>query len=152
MAAPPAAAAVARNSSGSSGTATASDQGRAFCTPINRGRKRRTGDGDEDNEGGFSASNIMGMMMVQQTSEQSSREAELVLRREEMAMRCDEMTSQLQIQRDESCAHQQMMNVMLMAMMQNIGGSNQQQRTEIIGGVGTDISGTNEQQNSDNNE
>jgi hypothetical protein len=94
----------------------------------------------------------MGMMMVQQTSEQSSREAELVLRREEMAMRCDEMTSQLQIQRDESCAHQQMMNVMLMAMMQNIGGSNQQQRTEIIGGVGTDISGTNEQQNSDNNE
>jgi hypothetical protein len=94
----------------------------------------------------------MGMMMVQQTSEQSSREAELVLRREEMAMRHDEMTSQLQIQREESCAHQQMMNVMLMAMMQNIGGSNQQQRTEIIGGVGTDISGTNEQQNSDNNE
>jgi hypothetical protein len=152
VAAPPAAAAVAHNSSGSSGTATASDRGRAFCTPINRGRKRRTGDGEEDNEGGFSASNIMGMMMVQQTSEQSSREAELVLRREEMAMRRDEMTSQLQIQREESCAHQQMMNVMLMAMMQNIGGSNQQQRMEIVGGVGTDISGTNEQQNSDNNE
>ena len=68
-------------------------------------------------------------------------------------MRLDEMTSQLQIQREESRAHQQMMNVMLMAMMQNIGGgSNQQQRTEIIGGVGSDMSGTNEQQNSDNNE
>jgi hypothetical protein len=60
VAAPPATAAVARNSSGSSGTATTSDRGHAFCTPINRGRKRRTGDGDEDNEGGFSASNMMG--------------------------------------------------------------------------------------------
>ncbi len=68
-------------------------------------------------------------------------------------MRRNEMTSQLQIQREESRAHQQMMNVMLMAMMQNIsGGSNQQQRTEIVGGVGSDMSGTNEQQNSDNNE
>ncbi len=45
--------------SGSCGTVTASDRGRAFCTPINRGRKRRTRDGDDDNEGGFSASNIM---------------------------------------------------------------------------------------------
>jgi Ni,Fe-hydrogenase III large subunit len=44
-----------------------------------------------------------------------------------------------------------MTNVMLMAMMRNIGGSNQQQRTEIVGGVRTDISGTNEQQNNDNN-
>ena len=149
---PPAAAAVARNSSRSSGTASASDRGRAFSTPINRGRKRHTGDGDEVDEGGFSASNMMGMMMVQQRSEQSSREAELALRREEMAMRRDEMTLQLQIQREECRAQQQMMNVMLMAMMQNIRGSNQQQRTEIVGGVGTDISGTNEQQNSENNE
>jgi hypothetical protein len=149
---PPAAAAVARNSSRSSGTASASDRGRAFSTLINRGRKRRTGDGDEVNEGGFSVSNMMGMMMVQQRSEQSSREAEIALWREEMAMRRDEMTSQLQIQREESRAQQQMMNVMLMAMMQNIRGSNQQQRTEIVGGVGTDISGTNEQQNSENNE
>jgi hypothetical protein len=94
---------------------------------------------------------MMGMMMVQQRSEQSSREAELALWQEEMAMRRDKMMSQVQIQREESRAHQQMMNVMLMAMMQNIGGSNQQQRTEIVGGVGTDISGTNEQQNSDIN-
>jgi hypothetical protein len=62
-----------------------------------------------------------------------------------------EMTLQLQIQCEESCAHQQMMNVMLMAMMQNISGSKRQQRTEIVGGVRTDISGTNEQQNSYNN-
>ena len=151
VAAPPAAAVVARNSSGSSGTATASDRGRAFRTPINHGRKRCTGDGDEDDEGDFSASNMMGMMMVQQRSEQSSREAELALWQEEMAMRRDKMTSQVQIQREESRAHQQMMIVMLMAMMQNIGGSNQQQRTEIVSGVGTDISGTNEQQNSDIN-
>jgi hypothetical protein len=87
----------------------------------------------------------MGMMMVQQRSKQSlrdadrmAREAELSLRREEIAMRRKEMTLQLQIQRKESCAHQQMMNVMLMAMMQNIAGTNQQQRT-------TD-SGTNEHQ------
>ena len=46
--------------------------------------------------------------------------------------------SQLQIQHKESCAHQQMMNVMLMAMMQNIARTNQQQRR-------TD-SGTNEHQ------
>jgi hypothetical protein len=52
VAAPPAAA-VERN-------ATASEQGRAFCTPINRGRKRCTGDGDDDGEGGFSALNIRG--------------------------------------------------------------------------------------------
>jgi hypothetical protein len=107
--------AVARNGSdgqmsGSSGTATApgSDQGRAFCTPINHGRKKksRTGDGDDDDDGGFSVSNIMGMMMVQQRSEQSSRdadpmarEAELSLRQEEIAMRREEMTSQLQIWR-----------------------------------------------------
>ena len=66
-------------------------------------------------------------------------------------MRRKEMVSQLQIQCNESRAHQQMMNVMLMAMMQNIGGSNQQQRMEIVVGVRTDISGTNEQQNNDNN-
>jgi hypothetical protein len=41
-------------------------------------------------------------------------------------MRRKEMMSQLQIHHDESRAHQQMMNIMLMAMMQNIGGSNQQ--------------------------
>jgi hypothetical protein len=78
VAAPPPAA-VACNSSGSSGTARASYCRRAFCTPINRGRKRCTGDGGDDNEGGYSASNIMGMMMVQQRSEQSLREAELAL-------------------------------------------------------------------------
>ena len=92
-------------------------------------------------------------------------------------MRRKEMASQLQIQHEESRAHQQMMNVMLMAMMQNIAGSNQQQRTDIsgtnqhqrteIGGnnqqepfdiidgtnqqLMTDISGTN-QQNDENNE
>jgi hypothetical protein len=66
-------------------------------------------------------------------------------------MRRKEMASQLQIQCNESRAHQQMMNVMVMAMMQNIGGSNQQQRMEIVVGVRTDISGTNEQQNNDNN-
>ena len=120
----------------------------AFRTPINRGRKKksRTGDGDDDDDGGFSVSNIMGMMMVQQRSEQSlrdadrmAREAELSLRQEEIAMRREEMTSQLQIRREESRAHQQMMNVMLMAIMQNIAGTNQQQRR-------TDISGTNEHQ------
>ena len=152
---PPAAAAVGRNGSAAPAPAVArndgsdgqmsgsSDRGRAFRTPINRGRKKsRT---DDDDDGGFSVSNIMGMMMVQQRSEQSSREAdrlareaELSLRREEIAMRREEMTSQLQIQREESRAHQQMMNVMLMAMMQNIAGTNQQQRT-------TD-SGTNEHQ------
>jgi len=136
--APPAAAAVARNGSaapapavarngsdgqmsGSSGTAAApgGDRGRAFRTPINCGRKKSCTDDDDD--GGFSVSNVMGMMMVQQRSEQSSREAgrmareaELSLWREEIAMRREEMTLQLQIQREESCAHQQMMNVMLM--------------------------------------
>ena len=121
----PPATAVARN-------VIASERGCAFRTPVNRGRKRRTGDGDDDNEGGFPASNIMGVMMVQQRSEHSSRdagraarEAELALWREEIAMRHEEMTSQLQIQREESRAHQQMTNVMLMAIMRNIGGSNQ---------------------------
>jgi len=158
--------------SGSSGTAAAAggDQERVFHAPINRGRKKsRTGDGDNDDDGGFSASNIMGMMMVQQRSEQSSsdadrmaREAELSLWQEEIAMHCKEMTSQLQIQCEESRAHQQMMNVMLMAMMQNIVGTNHQQRTDIgrtnehqrmeIGGNNQQepISGTN-QQNDENN-
>ena len=78
-------------------------------------------------------------------------------------MHCKEMTSQLQIQCEESRAHQQMMNVMLMAMMQNIVGTNHQQRTDIgrtnehqrmeIGGNNQQelISGTN-QQNDKNNE
>ncbi len=77
--------------------AIASERGRAFCTPVNRGRKRRTGDGDDDNEGGFPASNIMGVMMVQQRSEQNSRnanraarEAELALWQEEIEMRREE--------------------------------------------------------------
>jgi hypothetical protein len=98
----------------------------------------------------------MGMMMVQQRSKQSlrdadrmAREAELSLRREEIAMRRKEMTLQLQIQRKESCAHQQMMNVMLMVMMQNIAGTNQQQRTDI-GGTNehqrTEIGGNNQQE------
>ena len=46
-------------------------------------------------------------------------------------MRSKEMTSQLQIHHEESRAHQQMMNVMVMAMMQNIGWINWQQRTDI---------------------
>ena len=185
--APPAAAAVARNGSaapapavarngsdgqmsGSSGTAATpgGDRGRAFRTPIIRGRKKsRT---DDDDDGGFSMSNVMGMMMVQQRSKQSSREAdrmareaELSLWREEIAMRREEMASQLQIQRKESRAHQQMMNVMLMAMMQNIAGTNQQQRrmdsgtneqeTMEIGGNNqrNPISGT-IQQNDENND
>jgi hypothetical protein len=94
--------------SGSSGTATASDRGHAFRTPINRGRKRCTGDGDDDDKGVFSASNIMGRMMVQQRSEQTSRdadcaarEAELALWQEEITMCREEMMSQLQIQREE---------------------------------------------------
>jgi len=110
------------------------------------------------------------MMMVQQRSKQSlrdadhmAREAELSLRREEIAMCREEMTSQLQIQCEESRAHQQMMNVMLMAMMQKIAGTNQQQRSDIggtnehqrmeIGGNNQQepISGTN-QQNDENNE
>ena len=44
----------------------------------------------------------------------------------------EEVTSQLQIQHDESRVHQQMMNVMLMALMQNIGGGSNQQRTQHI--------------------
>jgi hypothetical protein len=46
-------------------------------------------------------------------------------------MRREEMATQMAMQREESRAHQQMMNVVLMAMMQNIAGSNQQQRTDI---------------------
>jgi hypothetical protein len=103
--------------------------------------------------------NIMGMMMMQQQSEQSSREAnrmareaELALRREEITLHCKEITSQLQIQRKESRAHQQMMNVMLMVMMQNIGGTNQQQRMDI-GGTNQqqrmDLGGINQQQRDD---
>ena len=157
------AAMVARNGSdgqmsGSSGTAAAGgdQRGRAFCTPINcRRKKSRTGDGDNDNDDSFSASKIMGMMMVQQRSKQSlrdadrmAREAELSLRREEIAMHREEMISQLQIQREESRAHQQMMNIMLMAMMQNIAVTNQQQRSDI-GGTNEhqrmEISGNNQQ-------
>ncbi len=140
--------------SGSSGTA--SDRGRPFCTPINRGRKRHTGDGDDDNEGSLSGSNTMGMMMMMQPSEQSTRDTNCTARktenalwREEIIMRRKEMTSQLQIQRKESHAHQQMMNVMLMAMIQNIGQTNRQQRTDI-GGANqhqrTEIGGNNQQQ------
>ena len=78
-------------------------------------------------------------------------------------MRRKEMTSQLQIQLEESRAHQQMMNIMLMAMMQNTAGTNQQQRLDIggtnehqrmeIGGNNQQepISGTN-QQNDENSE
>ena len=154
----PAARAVERNGSDgqmsvSSGTAGASRRdlrGRAFRTPINRGRKRdRT---DDDDDGGFSVSNMMGMMMQQQWSEQRSREddrmareAELTLRREELAMRREEMTAQLQIQREESRAQQQMMNVMLMAMMQNIAGTNQHQRRTDSGEIG----GNNQQEHND---
>jgi hypothetical protein len=64
-------------------------------------------------------------------------------------MRREEMTSQLQIQRKESRAHQQMMNIMLMTLMQNITRTNQQQRTDI-GGTNenqrTEIGGNNQQE------
>jgi len=54
----------------------------------NLGRKKsRTGDGDDDNDGGFSASNIMGMMMVQQRSKQSSRDADHMAREAELSLR-----------------------------------------------------------------
>ena len=79
-------------------------------------------------------------------------------------MRREEMTAQLQIQREESRAHQQMMNVMLMAMMQNITGTNRQQsrmdsrtnehqETMEIGGNNrqeNEISGAIEQNNENN--
>jgi hypothetical protein len=95
--APPAAAAVARNgsdgqmSSGSSGTAATpgGDRGRAFRTPINRERKKSHT--NDDNDGSFSVSNIMGMMMVQQRSEQSSREADRMAREAELSLRREEM-------------------------------------------------------------
>ena len=78
-------------------------------------------------------------------------------------MRRKEMASQLQIQRKESRAHQQMMNVMLMAMMQNIAGTNQQQRRTDNGTnehQTMEISGNNQrdpisgriQQNDENND
>ena len=77
-----------------------------------------------------------------------AREAELSLWREEIAMRREEMALQLQIQCEESRAHQQMMNIMLMAMMQNIAVTNQQQRSDI-GGTNEhqrmEISGNNQQ-------
>jgi len=63
----------------------------------------------------------------------TAREAELALWQEEISMCHKEMTLQLQIQCKESRAHQQMMNAMLMAMMQNIGGTNWQHRTDIGG-------------------
>ena len=72
-------------------------------------------------------------------------------------MRREEMTSQLQIQCEESRSHQQMMNVMLMAMMQNIAGTNRgtndQHQTMEIGGNNQQeqISGT-IQQNDENND
>jgi len=136
-------------------------RGRAFTTPINRGRKRHADSNDD--EGGMSASNIMGMLMMQQWSEQSSRdadrtarEAELALRREEITMRREEMATQMAMQREESRAHQQMMSVMLMAMMQNAGGSNHQQQRMDIGGSNQQQrmadSRTNEQQNNGNSE
>ena len=56
-------------SSGSSGTER--DRGSVFCTPINQGRKIHTGDGED--EDGLLSSNIMGMMMMQQRSEQSAK-------------------------------------------------------------------------------
>ena len=72
--------------SGSSGTATVSGQGRrALCAPINCGRKRYTGDGDDINEGGLSAPNIMGMMM-QQRSKKSLRDADYTVREAELAL------------------------------------------------------------------
>jgi hypothetical protein len=117
------------HSSWSSGTV--SDLGCAFCTPINRGRKRHTRDGNDNNDGSL-LSNITGMMMLQQWNEQNlrdayrmAREAEVALWQEEMTLHREEMTLQLQIQHKESRTHQQMMNIMLMAMMQNIGGTNQ---------------------------
>ena len=109
----------------------------------------------------MSGSNIMRMMMMQQRSEQSSRdadhtarEAELALRQEEITMRHEEKATQMAMQREESRAHQQMMNIMLMTMMQNAVGSNHQQQRMDIGESNqqqrTD-SGTNEQQNNSNN-
>ena len=101
--APPAAVAVARNDgvapapavarngsdgqmSASSGSAGAQhgDRGRAFCTPINRGRKKSRIDDDDD--GGFSVSNIMGMMMQQQWNEQRSREDDRMAREAELSL------------------------------------------------------------------
>jgi hypothetical protein len=113
-------------------------RGRAFPTPINCGRKRHADSNDD--ESGMSASNIMGMMMMQQIEQSSrgadrtAREAELALRQEEITMRCEEMATQMAMQREESRVHQQMMNVMLMAMMRNAGGSNHQQQRMDIGG------------------
>ncbi len=153
------------SSSRSSGTAN--DLGHGFCTPINRGRKRCTGDVNDNNDGSLSSSNIIGIMMMQQRSEQNSRDAdhmaretEVALWQEKMTLHRNEMTLQLQIQREESCAHQQMINIMLMAMMQNIGGTNQQQRTNIgwtnqqlstdtAMAMMQDIGGTTEQQRTD---
>jgi hypothetical protein len=90
-----------------------SNHGRAFCTLISRSRKRRShGDADDEEEVGWSFSNIMGMMMMQQRHDSEAREADLALRQEEMAIR-----------REESCAQQQMMNTMMMALIQ------QQQRS-----------------------
>jgi hypothetical protein len=90
-----------------------SNRGRAFCTPISRGRKRHLhSNADNEEEGGWSFLNIMGMMMMQQRHDSEAREADLALCQEEMAIR-----------HEESRAQQQMMNTMMMALIQ------QQQRS-----------------------
>jgi hypothetical protein len=102
-----------RTGSGGNRVLSKSDHGRAFCTLISRGWKRRLhGDADDEEEGGWSFSNIMGMMMMQQRHDSEAREADLALCREDMA-----------IPQEESHAQQQMMNTMMMALIQ------QQQRS-----------------------
>jgi hypothetical protein len=96
---------------------------------------------------------MMGMMMMQQQSKQSSRdanhmarEAELALQQEEMNLHCKEMTLQFI----------KMTNVMLMGMIQNISGTNreQQQKRDIgrtNGHQRTDIGETSQQDNANSN-
>jgi len=141
-----------------------------FALRLTRRRKKScTGDGADGNDDGFSVSNIMGMMMVQQRSEQSStdadcmaREVKLSLRQEEIAMHRKEITSQLQIQHKESCAHQQNDERHAdgddakhrrdqSSAEDGHRGTNEHQRTEIGGNNQQEpISGTNQQNNKNN--
>ncbi len=96
---------------GCASLASQSNCGRAFCTPLSQGRKRRSDDDEE--ESGWSFAKVMGMMMMQQRNGSKARDAELAVCHDKMALNWE-----------ESCQQQQMMNMMMMMMMlNNINGN-----------------------------
>ena len=92
----------------------------ALTQPFKNPRKSR--DNDDSEENGFSIQNVMSMMMYQNRAESEHRERQSRIDAEQRDQEYQLRREEMAIAREDARAQRQLMNVMMMAMLNRIGG------------------------------